>query len=307
MAAFFIRILVLTAFVPLFPAAWGVEKIRVVTTTSDLRSLVEIVGGERVETVHLASPSQDAEVYEPRPQDLQKLRNANLVIKIGLDYDLWMDQLLKKPARPDLRRGGKGYMDASNGIALLEMRATSFAPPAGHSHGAGNPHYWLDPMNAEIISGGIMEALDRLDPANAKLYEGNRAAFLRQLKTKIDAWKTKLAPFSGRPVVAYHNSWPYFARRFRVNIIDYIETKPGIPASPSHLAGLVTKMKQAGVKVIVKQPFEPQQIPKMLADKTGAIVVSLAPSVGSVPLAYDYLSLFDYNINALAAAFAANP
>ena len=306
MAASFALTLAFAVFTLLLPAAAGAEKIKVVTTTSDLRSLVELVGGARVEAAHLAAPSQDTEVYEPRPQDLQKLRNADMVIKIGLDYDLWIDTLLKNITNADLRRGGKGYLDASTGVALLEMRATGFAPPVGHSHGAGNPHYWLDPVNAEIITGGIMEALDRLDPANAKLYEGNRAAFLRQLKTKIDAWKTRLARFSGRPVVAYHNSWPYFARRFRLNIIDYIELKPGIPASPSHLAGLVKKMKQAGVKVIIKQPFEPEQIPKMLADKTGAIVVSLAPSVGSVPQAGDYLSLFDYNINALAAAFAAN-
>lgn len=299
--------LALAVFTLLPLAALGAEKIKVVTTTSDLRSLVEIVGGARVEVVHLASPSQDAEAYEPRPQDLQKLRDAKMVAKIGLDYDLWMDRLLKNVPNPDLHPGGKGYVDAVNGMALVEMRTTSFAPSPGHSHGAGNPHYWLDPANAEIISGGIMEALDRLDPANAQYYESNRAAFVRQLKIKIEAWKTKLAPFSGRPIVAFHNSWPYFARRFRLNIIDYIELKAGIPPSPSHLAGLVKKMKQAGVTVIIKQPFEPEQLPNMLADKTGAVVVSLAPSVGSVPQAGDYFSLIDYNVNALVAAFGVNP
>ncbi len=306
-AALFVLMTALAVFTLFLPQALAAEKIKVVTTTADLRSLVEIVGGERVNVVHLVSPLQDAEAYEPRPQDLQKLRDADMVAKIGLDYDLWMDKLLNNVANANVRRGGKAYVDASSGIALLEIRATNFAPPAGHSHGAGNPHYWLDPLNAEIVTGNIMETLDRLDPANAKLYEGNRAAFLRQLNTKIAAWKTKLAPFSGRPVVAYHNSWPYFARRFRLNIIDYIELKPGIPASPSHLAGLVKKMKQMGVRVIVKEPFEPSQNPNMLADKTGAVVVSLASSVGSVPQASDYSSLFDYNVNALAAAFAANP
>lgn len=297
--------LVLAVYTLCMPAASGAERIKVVTTTSDLRSLVEVVGGERVDVVHLAAASQDAESYEPRPQDLQKLRAADIVVKVGLDYDLWIDKLLKSIDNPNLRRGGKGYLDASTGIALVEIRAADFAPPAGHSHGAGNPHYWLDPANAEIITGGIMETLDRVDPAHAKIYEGNRTAFVRQLKDKIDVWKAQLAEFSGQPVIAYHNSWPYFARRFRLNVIDYIEIKPGIPASPAHLAGLVKKMQQARVKIIIKQPFEPEQIPKILADKTGAAMVSLAPSVGSVPAARDYLSLFDYNSNALTAAFAA--
>lgn len=287
------------------PAAGAADKIKVVTTTADLRSLVEIVGAQRVQVVHLAAPSQDAEAYEPRPQDLRRLRDADMVVKIGLDYDLWMDRLLKNLPNPHLHPGGKGYVDASTGIALLEIRAASFAPQAGHNHGAGNPHYWLDAANAQIVTGGIMEALARLDPAHARHYEGNRAAFLRRLKEKIDAWRAQLARFSGAPVIAYHNSWSYFARRFRLHTIDYIELKPGVPASPAHLAGLVKKMRQAGVKVIIKQAHEPEQIPNMLADKTGAMVVSLAPSVGSVPRAKDYLSLFDYNIDVLAAAFAA--
>lgn len=281
---------------------WGAEKIRVVTTTSDLRSLVETVGAERVAVMNLAIPSQNAEAYEPRPQDLQKLRGAQMVVKIGLDYDLWIERMLATVGDPSLQRGGKGYLDASAGIALLEVRPTTFTPPTGHNHGAGNPHYWLDPANGEIISGGIMETLSRLDPANASRYRANRAAFLTQLHAKIEVWKSTLARFNGQPVIAYHNSWPYFARRFRLRIIDYIEPNPGVPAAPKHLAGLVKTIKTAGIRVIIKQPFEPEQAPKMLASHTGARVAVLASSIGGVPQAHDYLSMFDYNVAALAAA-----
>jgi ABC-type Zn uptake system ZnuABC Zn-binding protein ZnuA len=281
------------------------DKLKVVTTTTDLQSLVQAVGGERVEVVSLAAPIQDAEVYEPRPQDMARLHGADMVVKVGLDYDLWIDRMLKQSGNSEIQRGGRGYVDAAFGIPLLEVRSTSVAAQVGHSHGAGNPHYWLDPMNAEVISGAIMEALDRLDPDSAGTYEANRAAFIERLKHKVDGWKSRLQPFNGMTLIAYHNSWPYFARRFRLNIVDYIEPKPGIPPSPAQLAALVRKMQAERVSVIIKQPFEPEQIPRMLASRTGARVAVLAPSVGALPGISDYFALFDYNVKELAEALAA--
>ncbi len=278
------------------------DTIKVVTTTSDLRSLVQEVGMERVEAISLAPPTQNVETYDPRPQDLQKLREAKLVVRIGLDYDLWINKLLRD-ARPDLRRGGNAYVDASTGVPLLEIRSVSFDATPGHSHGAGNPHFWLDPANAEVIAGGIMEGLIRVDPAHSAAYRNNRNAFLARLNAKMAEWRRKLERYAGAPIVTYHNSWPYFARRFRLNIVDSIEPRPGIPPSPSHLAGLLRKMKDNQVAVILVQPFEPAQTPRMLAEKTGARVVPLAPSVGSVPGTDDYLALIDYNVSLLAAAF----
>jgi ABC-type Zn uptake system ZnuABC Zn-binding protein ZnuA len=280
------------------------DRIKVVTTTSDLRSLVQEVGKERVEAINLAPPTRDVEAYEPRPQDAQKLRDTKLVVRIGLDYDLWFNRLLAD-ASSDLRRGGKGYVDASIGVPLLEIRAVSFDATPGHSHGAGNPHYWLDPANAEVITGGIMEGLIRVDPERAQIYESNRNAFLARLKPKIEEWRRKLERYAGAPVIAYHNSWPYLARRFRLNIIDSIEPKPGIAPSPSHLAGLIKNMKARRVSIIIKQPFEPEQTPKMLAERVGARVVPLAPSVGSVPGIDDYLALIEYDVSLLATAFEA--
>lgn len=278
------------------------DKILVVTTTSDLRSLAQEVGKGRIEAINLAPPTHDVEAYEPRPQDVQKLREAKLLVRIGLDYDLWVNRLLRD-ARPELRRGGNGYVDASTGVPLLEIRSTSFDATPGHSHGAGNPHFWLDPANAEVITGGIMEGLIRIDPAHGAAYKNNRDAFLARLKPRISEWRRKLERHAGAAVVTYHNSWPYFARRFRLNIIDSIEPKPGIPPSPSHLAGLIRKMKASRAEIIIVQPFEPGQTPKLLAARAGARVVALAPSVGSTPGTDDYLALFEYNVSLLAAAF----
>ena len=280
------------------------DRIQVVTTTADLRSLTEAVGGDRVAAVSLVLPNMDAEDYQPKPQDVVRLKNARMFVRVGLDYDLWVDRLLAQAGNPEINRGGPAYVDASFAIAVLELRGMSVGPGDGHAHGSGNPHYWLDPKNAEIITGSILEALTRIDPANAATYEANWAAFLVRLRTKLSEWEAKLAPLKGLPIVAYHNSWPYFARRFRLDFVDFIETKPGIPPSPSHLVGIVQSMRARGVRIVVREPQEPERNLIFVASKVGASVVTLAASVGALPRTGDYISLFETNVEALKSAVA---
>lgn len=278
------------------------EPLFVVATTTDLKSLAEAVGGRRVAVTNIVPPNVDAEEYQPKPQDLSRIRDAKLVLRVGVDYDLWLDRLLAQAKRPELRRGGAAHVDCSFAIALLDVRGTQVGPAGGHAHGSGNPHYWLDPANAEIITGVILEALARNDPANAKYYEGERLKFLDRLSARMREWERKLAPVQGKPMIAYHNSWAYYARRFRLNFAGTIEPRPGIPPSPSHLAGLLKLMESQQVKVIVRQPHEPAKNADFLAGKTGAKVVLLATSVGALPAVNDYLSLFDYNAETLVNA-----
>ena len=274
-------------------------RLEVVTTTTDLKSLVEVVGGERVQVTSLVPPLMDAEDYQPKPQDLGRLKKAALVVRVGVDYDLWLDRLLRQAGNPAMVRGGAGYLDASYGIALIEVRGAAVGDQAGHAHGSGNPHYWLDPANSEIVTGFVLEALARLDPSNAKHYEGRRNAFLARLAEKLREWDAALAGLRGVPLIAYHNSWAYFARRFRLNIAGTIEPRSGVPPNPAHLAGLVQLMREKNIKLIVRQPTEPPRYPAFLAEKTGAAIVVLAASVGALPGADDYLGLFDANVRAL--------
>ncbi len=278
------------------------ERLAVVTTTTDLRSLTEAVGGEHVVVVSLVPPNMDAEEYQAKPQDVLRLRSARMLVRVGLDYDLWAERLLLQAGNSTIRRGGPGYVDASFGVTVLELRGMSVGPGDGHAHGSGNPHYWLDPKNAEIVTGTILETLSRLDPANAASYEANRAAFLARLQAKLADWDAKLAPLKAVPLVAYHNSWPYFARRFRLDFVAFIEIKPGVPPSPSHLAGIVRTMKERGVRIVVREPHEPKRDVDFVAGKAGAKVVTLAASVGALPQAGDYIALFDTNVAALIAA-----
>jgi ABC-type Zn uptake system ZnuABC Zn-binding protein ZnuA len=281
-------------------AASAQERLAIVTSTGDLRSLTEAVGGARVEVTALVPPGFDAEEYQPKPQDLVRVRKAQAVVRVGLDFDLWVDRLLAQ-ASGSVRRGAAGYVDASSGIATLDVRGLSIGGD-GHAHGSGNPHYWLDPRNAEIITANIEAALARIDPGNAEAYAANRLAFLARLDDKLMGWDEGLAALRGVPLVAYHNSWPYFARRFRLEFIGTVEPKPGVPPSPSHLAALISTMKARGARIIVRQLHEPEKDAAFVAHRTGGVVAVLAASVGALPGAHDYVSLFDVNVAALRAA-----
>jgi ABC-type Zn uptake system ZnuABC Zn-binding protein ZnuA len=296
------RSVLIVALVTLASPAFAQERVQVVTTTTDLRSLSEAVGGDRVEAVSIVPPNMDAEDYQPKPQDVLRLKRARLLVRVGLDYDLWVDRLLTQAGRPEISRGGAAYVDTSFGIAVLELRGMSVGPGDGHAHGSGNPHYWLDPKNAETITANIAEALGRIDPANASTYEANRQAFLARLNAKLEEWQTKLSALKGMPMVAYHNSWPYFARRFRLEFIGFIEVKPGVPPRPSHLAGIIRDMSARGVRIVVREPLEPERDVAFVAGKARAQVVTLAASVGSLPQTDDYISMFDVNVATLASA-----
>jgi ABC-type Zn uptake system ZnuABC Zn-binding protein ZnuA len=282
-------------------SAGAQDRIAIVTTTTDMRSLAEAVGGDRVAVTSLAPATFDPEDYQPKPQDLSRVKQAKLVVRVGLDFDLWFDRLLAQ-AGEGVRRGRPGYVDASYAIAALEVRGMSVGPGDGHAHGNGNPHYWLDPRNADIITGNILEALARVDPGSAALYEANRLAFLARLDGKLKEWETKLAGLRDVPLVAYHNSWAYFARRFRLDFVGFVEPKPGVPPSPVHLSSLINLMRARDVRVIVRQPHEPEKNVAFLRQRTGSAVVVLAASVGAMPGADDYVSLFDTNVAALLAA-----
>jgi ABC-type Zn uptake system ZnuABC Zn-binding protein ZnuA len=283
------------------------QQLRVVATTSDLASLARVLAGDLAQIETIVPPAADPEAFEPRPSDLAKLKGAGVVVRVGLGYDHWLDKLLSLHADAAVNRGGAGYVDASTGIPLLEVKGSSLDPANrdGHAHGLANPHYWLDPANAEPITGGIAEAIMRVAPASGEKIIARRDDFLADLKQRLADWERQLGPYRGARLIAYHNTWPYFARRFRFNIVDVIEIKEGVAPSPARLAKLAAIMREQAIRVIVQEPFEPEETSQLLARRTGAQVIKLAPSVGSVSAATDYRAMFDYNVEGLARALGA--
>jgi ABC-type Zn uptake system ZnuABC Zn-binding protein ZnuA len=285
----------------------GAQSLRLVATTSDLASLARAVTAELAQVETIIPPTADPEAFQPRPSDLAKLRGAAVVARIGLGYDHWLDKLLQKHGDAAVNRGGPGYVDASIGIPLLEVKGRSLDATGrdSHAHGLANPHYWLDPANAEIMTGGIAEAVIRVAPELTKKILAHRDDFLERLKARRLEWERLLAPHRAARLIAYHNTWPYFARRFRLDIVDVIEVKDGVSPSPARLAKLAALIREQKVRVILHEPFEPEEASQLLARRTGAVVLKLAPSVGSMPDASHYLALFDYNVGALARALSA--
>ena len=289
----------------LVAAATPSAALRVVATTTDMAALAAVVGGDLVTVESIVPAATDPEAFEPRPADLDNVRHAGLLVRVGLGYDYWLDALLNQIGDKRLMRGGEAYLDASVGIPLLEVRGESVVNEGGHAHGVANPHYWLDPDNAIIATAGIAEALVRIAPGQRESIIANRARFLAELKMRRQRWSELLAPFAGVKLIAYHNSWPYFARRFQLDVSDFIEPKPGVAPSPKHLARLIAEGRKAHVRAILHEPYEPEDASRLLARKLGVPFVLLAISVDSLPGTKDYLALFDYNAATLARALAA--
>ena len=215
------------------------------------------------------------------------------MIRVGVDYDLWLNKALREAPHVHV-------IDASTDVALLDVRAGGIGPGDGHAHGRGNPHYWLDPVNAGMITATILESFAKLDPANTQRYDANRRQFLARLDTKLAEWSRSLKDTP--PLVAYHDTWPYFARRFRLRFVGIIETRPGVAPGPAHLAGLVRAASREGVAAIVREPHEPTRDAEFIAARSGASVAVIASGVGAVPEARDYMSLIDYDVRTLARA-----
>jgi len=284
-------------------APGAARKLRVVAATNDLKWAVEQIGGKNVEVVALMHPLQNPHTVQPRPSFIVQLNRADLLVRIGLDYEeTWLPPLVEESRNPKIRRGGVGDVDASIGIPLLEIPQGRVTREQGEVHIFGNPHYWLDPESMKIIARNIANGLRRIDPANADEYERNLKRLERLMDDLLDETLKLAAPLRGEKFVAYHTTWSYLANRYGFRIIGYLEPKPGIPPSASHLADLIVRMRQEKVKVILKEPFYENRIPNMVAQRTGAKVVEICPTVGGEPDTETYPKLLRHILTKLVNA-----
>jgi len=293
----------LTLFGSVAPAA---AKLYVVTTTPDLAAVAREIGGDKIEAESLALGTQDAHFVDPKPSFIVKLNRADLYIKRGMELEIGWAPVLEKGARnANVLYGGSGYVDASAGIAPLEVPSGPVTRALGDVHPYGNPHYQLDPDNTKIMARNIADGLERVDPGDRATFEQRLGDFDRRIDTKLAEWSKIMAPFRGAKVVTYHKSWEYFAARFGLEINGNMEPKPGVAPSPAHLAHLITLMKAQNCKLIIKEPFYPENLTHVVADKTGAKVLVLPDAPGGAPGTDDYFSFMDHNVKQVAAALAA--
>ncbi len=286
------------------PASGG-GALDVVTTSTDLKALVEAVGGERVKVESLAPALHEPHAVEVKPGQLARLKSAALLVRVGLDHEPWLARVRATVNDPRFAPGGAADLDVSRGIDLLQAEAPRVASERGvHVHGFGNPHYWLDPANARPMTQIILDGLARLSPDAREAFGRNRARFLERLDAGMRRWTDAMAPYRGARVVVYHDSWPYFARRFGLAIAATVEPVPGVPPTPASLAALAAEMKDAGVRVLIVEPSASRAVANRVAGPSGARVVTLVPSVGGDAEAPDYLTLFDVDVRRLTEALA---
>ncbi|HZI55311.1 MAG TPA: metal ABC transporter substrate-binding protein [Verrucomicrobiae bacterium] len=288
----------------LLPSAAEAKKLKVITTLTDLASLTQEVGGDKVDVEALAKGYQDPHFVEPKPSFLLKLRNADMLVLVGLELEIgWLPPLITQSGNGRIQPAGVGYLDASQFAQILEIPQGSVTRAEGDVHPMGNPHYWLDPENGRRIAKGIAAKLSALDPGDQAYFQQREQDFEKRLAEADKKWLAEMAPYRGRKVVTYHRSWPNFAKHFGLDVISYIEPRPGIPPTPSHTIELVNQMKREGVKIELIEPYFDLKTPNSIAGMVGGKVVVLMPSVGGKPEITDYFKLFDYDIAQLTKAF----
>ena len=277
--------------------------IKVVTTTQDLESIAREVGGDKVTVDSLAKGYQDPHFVEPKPSFILKLHAADLLIAVGRELEIgWLPPLVNQARNPRIAPNGDRYLDASLTANILEIPTGQITRAMGDVHPAGNPHYWLGPDNGRRIAQAIQKKLSEISPSDASYFAQRYADFDGRLSEAEKRWHATMAPYKGVKVVTYHRSWPNFTDTFGLNVVGYVEPKPGIPPSPSHTLELIQEMKRQNIKVIIIEPYFDSKTPNAIARETGAQVIVLAPSVGGVKEVTDYFKLFDYDVNLVVNA-----
>jgi zinc/manganese transport system substrate-binding protein len=277
-------------------------KLKVVATLPDLGAIAREVGGDKVDVSVLAKPTEDSHFVDARPSFVVQLRDADVLIDGGAELEIgWLPPLLQNARNSKIDVGKPGRVQASEGVRLMNV-PTSATRAAGDVHVLGNPHFVVDPIIAKTVAAHIARAFTSVDEKNTLIYDANYKKFEATINAKLQEWGAAMLPFKGQNVVAYHDSWPYFAHRFGLNIDTFLEPKPGIPPSPSHLGEVIEKMKAQKIKAIIIEPFHDRKIAEKVASSTGAKVVEFAQYPGALPDTDSYVKLIDALVARLSAA-----
>lgn len=278
-------------------------KLNVIATTPDIAAIAKEIGGDQVDITTLTRPTEDPHFVDAKPSFIVKLSRADVLLEGGAELEIgWLPPLLNQSRNEKIASGAPGRVLCNEGIAMREI-PTALDRSKGDIHAAGNPHYLVDPLNAKIVAAHVADAFGKLDAKSADRFQSNLKKFTDALDAKMAQWQEKLAPFKGQQLVAYHNSWLYFAERFGLKIELFLEPKPGIPPSPAHLAEVIAKMKENKARVVIVDPYLNRKTAETVARSTDATVVDVSQFPGGIKgTEGGYIQLLDYLVNALSKA-----
>ncbi len=278
----------------------GQAKINVVATLPDLGSLAREIGKDKIEIVVLGKPKDDPHFVDPQPSFVASLRNADVLIDNGAGLEAgWLPPLLKKARNSKLGLGEPGRVQASQGIRLMNI-PTNVTSATSDTHPNGNPHFILDPVIAKVIAQRIAKSFMAIDPSNAAFYDANYKKFETSINRKLQWWRGALQHLQDQHVAAYHDSWPYFARRFGLKIDIFLEPSPGTPPTASQLSDFILKMKRDHVKLILVEPYQDRRIAEKVARSAEAKLVEVSQFPGGMPGTDSYASLINQLVKQVA-------
>jgi zinc/manganese transport system substrate-binding protein len=278
-------------------------KLNVVATTEDLASIAREIGGDHITVDSIAKGYQDPHFVEAKPSFILKLQKADVLIAVGRELEIgWLPPLIQQSRNGKIQVGATGYLDASLGATILEIPNGNITRAMGDVHPLGNPHYWMDPENGKRIGKEIADKLSELRPGDSAFFQQQLTSFTTRLDAAEQRWLAMMSPYKGTKMVTYHRSFPNFAERFGLEIVGYVEPRPGIPPTPQHTLDLMNEMKHQNVKLVLVEPYFDLKTPMAIGRETGAQVLVMPPSVGGVKDVPDYFKLFDYDINLLIDA-----
>ena len=318
-------------FILLAAACIHAAPIRILTTTTDLKSITQMLTGDLAEVTSLTTGKEDPHDLTSRPSFVVKARQADMWIRIGLELEIgWESAVLRDSRNRRIQVGAPGHLDVSQGVEPLDVPDANTGREAGDVHPHGNPHYWLDPLNGRIIAHNIATRLMTLFPEHKETFAKNLSLFEKKLDERMfgknlvakmesgeklwlmtirgeldkylqdnnlkaddDCWLGRLAPFRNAPVATYHRSWLYFLRRFNFQLAGELEPKPGIPPSAKHLLSLVDTFKQKGVRVILQEPFYSLKAAQLLSSRMGVQIVVCPNCVNGGDGCDDYFEMMD--------------
>jgi zinc/manganese transport system substrate-binding protein len=279
------------------------DPLKVVTTVPDLASLTRTIGGDRVEVESFVRPGDDPHAVIAKPSMLLKLSRADAVVVMGRHYEhSFMPALLQKVRNPRVRPGGAGYLELGSLIEPLEVPEKLDRGQGADLHPLGNPHFHLDPENGRIMAAAIRDHFVALMPDHAAEIEARWKAWDEDAAERIAAWAERLAPIRGARILTYHNSWPYFARRFGLVVLDHVEPKPGLPPTAGHLARLVREIQDEEIHALLMEPWYDERRVAALAASEELHILRVATTCGVGRDSEEYLDHLGVLVEELARA-----
>ena len=270
-------------------------KLNVVTTTTDLESLVKTIGGEGVIVFAVAKGTQDPHQIEAKPSFMIRFRDADLTLSQGLELEsAWLLPLIQGSRNPKVKPGSRGFLELGPALNPIEIPADNATRADGDVHPGGNPHFQLDPLRLGQAAVLIAERMGELDTDHKDLYLKNALDFKKHMEEKTKEWKKRLEKTKIKEVVTYHKTFSYFLDRFGIQSPLQLEPKPGIPPTASHLISVIDDIKKRKIKLVLIENFYEDSVGEKIKTQVADIKINRVPvSVGGEPEIKNNEQLFE--------------